>query len=303
MTVIEITLLGTSAAVPTIKRAHPAISILYKGKKEHSFLFDCGEGTQRQLMSAKINFMRISHIFITHWHADHFAGLLGLLETMGLEDRKKSLYIYAPEATRFVEMLLNIGYSTREFNIIPKDVEYDTNKEVVVLEKNEYKISAISVSHRIPSVAYAFIEKDRIKLDKDKLKSLNLPLKNKAYAKLKEKGFVTIRDKKIRLRDVSFIEKGKKVVYTGDTCFTKNLIKIAKNADILITDCTYFENVKNNKYHMTINDVIDLVEKACVKKAILTHISRRYQNTKELEMKINNKKITLGKDLMKIILK
>ncbi len=303
MTEVEVTLLGTSAAIPTFKRNHPAVSLIYRSKHEYSFLFDCGEGTQKQLMLAKINFMRISHIFITHWHADHFAGLLGLLETMGLEGRTAPLYIHAPEATRFLDMLLSLGYSTREFDVVARDVEFDTKKETIVLEEKEFKILSIPVKHRIPAVAYAFVEKDRIKLDKEKLKEKGLPLQSRAYKILKEKGVAKIKGKLIRLDDVSFIEKGKKIVYTGDTAYTSRLVKFSRNANLLIADCTYFEEVEDNRYHMTLQDVIKVVEEADVEKVVLTHISRRYQNEKELQKLLVDKRFILGRDLLKLKIK
>src|SRR3989338_3406587 len=103
MTQIDVTFLGTTAAVPTKYRNHASIYIRYQSESEFCYLFDCGEGTQRQIIMSDENFMRISDIFITHWHADHFAGLLGLMETMNLEKRTKPLNIYGPEADRFVE--------------------------------------------------------------------------------------------------------------------------------------------------------------------------------------------------------
>src|SRR3989339_1600504 len=107
----EITFLGTTAGIPTKWRNHASLYIRYQSENEFCMLFDCGEGTQKQIFSAGLNFMRIDNIFITHWHADHFAGLLGLLETMNLEKRTKPLYIYGPEADRFVETLLDLGYA------------------------------------------------------------------------------------------------------------------------------------------------------------------------------------------------
>src|SRR3972149_7694499 len=108
MTQIEVTFLGTTAGVPTPQGNHAAVYLRYQSENEFFYLFDCGEGTQRQIFSAGLNFMRISDIFISHWHADHFAGLLGLMQTMNLESRSKPLRVFGPEAEKFVSVLRSL---------------------------------------------------------------------------------------------------------------------------------------------------------------------------------------------------
>ena len=313
MTIVEITLLGTTASIPTSTRNHPAVYLRYVGRNEYYFLFDCGEGTQRQIFKAKLNFMRIDHIFITHWHADHFSGLFGLLETMSLEGRKRPLYIYGPEADKFVRTLLSLGYAKKQFDVIAKPVNYVGSSFEILFENEELKIGSIPVKHGVPAVAYAFIEKDRIKLDKKKLKELGLPVKGRMYKKLKERGEILYKGKKIKLEEVSFIEKGKKVVYSGDTKACTNLIKISKDADCLIIDSTFFEENPGDwlegRHHMNVEEAIRIGEKAGVKRLILTHISRRYPNEKELRKKLSEilrksslKNVEIGRDLMKIVI-
>ncbi|MCD6381771.1 MAG: ribonuclease Z [Candidatus Aenigmarchaeota archaeon] len=314
MTIARITILGTTASIPTKHRNHPAIYLHYIGKDEHFFLFDCGEGTQRQIFKAGLNFMRISSIFISHWHADHFAGLFGMIETMALENRKKPLYIFGPEADRFVPYILNLGYGKKPFNIITGSVSYTGSELETLLDTNEFTIYSIPVNHGIPAVAYAFMEKDKIKIDKEKLSSLGLPKKSKKYKILKEKGEIEINGKKIMLEDVSYVKKGIKIVYSGDTKACRNLIKIAKNADCLIIDSTFFEEKPadwlEGRHHMNVKEAIELGRKAKVKKLVLTHISRRYANEKELikvvkELTKNEKnmEVILARDLIEIKLK
>jgi len=302
MTQIEVTFLGTTAGIPTKKRNHPAIYLRYQSENEHCFLFDCGEGTQRQIFQTDLNFMRIRNIFITHWHADHFAGLLGLLETMSLEGREKPLTIYGPEAEKFVPILLELGYSTKNFKVLAKNVEFEGTRIQTVLEEDEYKITSIPVKHGIPAVAYAFVEKDRIKIDKIKARKLGLPERSRIYKIIKKRGFAIYKGKRINLDDIAKIERGKKVVYSGDTKPCANMIKLAKNADLLIHDSTYFEEI--NRKHATLDDVIEIAKKANVKKVILTHISRRYTNVKELNEKIADlPNFSIARDFQKIVLK
>jgi ribonuclease Z len=303
MTQIEVTLLGTTACVPTKARSHPAIFLRYQSENEYSYLFDCGEGAQRQMLFAGVNFMRINEIFITHWHADHFAGLLGLFETMNLEGRKETLTIFGPEAERFVEILMELGYSTKDYDIIGHDVNYEGTAVSRILDRDEFEILSIPVKHSIPAVAYAFHEKDRVKIDKEKAKRLGLPSKGLIYRELKSSGSADFKGKKIMLENISMVEKGKKVVYSGDTMPCRNMVKISQDADLLIHDSTRFEENYDGYRHSTLDDVVKLAGEAKVKQVILTHISRRYQDSDELKKMIENiPNFRIAKDMMKITL-
>jgi ribonuclease Z len=122
---IVVTFLGTVSGIPSRERNHPAIALEYFYYKKDTLLFDCGEGTQKRLMKAGISFMDVSKIFITHWHADHFAGLIPLLQTMNLEKRKSELSIFGPEASKFVQGILNLGYFGIRFPVKAVDVPFE----------------------------------------------------------------------------------------------------------------------------------------------------------------------------------
>ncbi len=302
MTKIEVTFLGTTASIPTKYRNHPAIFLRYQSEQEHVYLFDCGEGTQRQITmlgDPNVNFMRINDIFISHWHADHFAGLFGLLETMSLEGRTRDLRIFAPEAEEFVSLIDSFGYSSKPFRIIPVNVEHIGTKQQLLLQEEEYQIVGFPVDHGIPAVGYAFVEKDRINIDKEKAKAIGLPEKGPLYHKLKEKGEVVFKDKIIKLEDISLVEKGKKVVYSGDTRPCQNVINASLNADLLIHDSTYFEDLKRK--HTTFKDVLKIAKQANVQKLVLTHISRRYNDIRKLKEIVEKyPSVVLAKDFMQI---
>lgn len=306
MTQIEVTFLGTTAGVPTKTRNHASLHLLYRSEQEFPFLFDCGEGTQRQMFLAGVNFMRLNEIFISHWHADHYAGLLGLMETMNLERRSKDLRVFGPEADKFVYALDNLGYASKGFRLVAENVEFEETAVTVLLNAPEFQIVSIPAKHGIPAVSYAFIEKDRVKIDKEKAKKMGLPSQGKIFKTLKEKGSVSFRGRKVNLEDISFTEKGKKVVYSGDTMVHKNMEKLAKDADLLIHDSTFFEeDVFDKQYrHTTFEDVLKMADKAKVKQVILTHISRRYQNVQTMKEKIQeHKNAKIAKDFMKVVLK
>lgn len=300
MTKVEVTFLGTTAAVPTRDRNHAAIHIRYQSENEYACLWDCGEGTQRQIFSSGLNFMRIDDIFITHWHADHFAGLLGLVETMNLEDRNRPLTIWGPEAEKFVPMLMDIGYSTKDFDIVAKNVEFEGHETEKLVETPEFIVASIPMRHGIPAVAYAFMEKDRIKIDTAKAKALGLPPKGVIYKRIKDEGKATFKEKEIRLDDIACVEKGKRIVYTGDTMPNPNTIKIAEHADLLIHDSTFLDDMPGRK-HSTVDDVLGIAAAAKAKQLVLTHISRRYQDIQEIKDKLKNyPNVRIARDFMRI---
>lgn len=302
MTQIEVTFLGTTAGIPTPHRSQASIYVRYQSEHEYCCLFDCGEGTQRQIFASGLNFMRINDIFITHWHADHFAGLLGLMETMNLEKRTKPLTIFGPEADRFVDTLLDLGYASKKYDVVAMPVPFEGSEITKLLETDEFCICSIPAKHGIPAVAYAFVEKDRVKIDKTKAKDLGLPEKGPVFKKIKEKGSAAFHGKTIRLDDIALIEKGKKFVYSGDTMPCKNLVTISEGADVLAHDSTFFEEMEAK--HANVNEVLKIAQDASVKQLILTHISRRYQDLEEMKDKIKDfPNAKIAKDFMKIVIK
>lgn len=303
MTSIEVTLLGTTATIPTKYRNHPAVYLKYKGREESCLLFDCGEGTQRQIFIAGLNFMRLDNVFITHWHADHFAGLIGLSSTMNMEDRKRPLNVFGPEAEKFIEILSSLGYWQRGFQMKGIDVYHKGTEITKILDEEEYEVLSIPARHGIPAAAYCFKEKDRVKIDKEKASKLGLPPQGMIYKTLKEKGSAVFRGQKIDLSMLSSIEQGKSVVYTGDTLPSKNIIKLATNCDLLIHDCTYLDESEKTSRHSNIEEAISVAQEAKAKKLVLTHISRRYVDVKDVLEKLKERKdVVLAKDFMTIVL-
>jgi ribonuclease Z len=278
---IQITFLGTVSGIPSKERNHPAIALEYFGEEKETLLFDCGEGTQKQLMLSGISFMKINKIFISHWHADHFAGLIPLIQTMSLEKRKDELKIFGPEAEKFVSNILDLGYFGLRFPVEAMNVPFEGSKIEVVDESKEYQVLSIPVLHTIPSVAYCFQEKERWSVDIKKLKELGL--KSGAWLKkLKRLGKVEYREKEIKIEEIANVRPGLKVVYSGDTRPCENLLEISKGADLLIHDGTFLEE-EESKGHADVKQAAKIAKDANVKQLILTHISRRYTDPKELE--------------------
>jgi len=300
---IVITFLGTVSGIPSKERNHPAIALEYFGEKKDTLLFDCGEGTQLQLMKAGISFMKIDKIFITHWHADHFAGLIPLIQTMNLEKRRKELKIFAPEAEKFVSNILSLGYFGCRFPVKAINVPIEGDRISLIDETKEYQVYSIPVLHTVPTVAYCFKEKDRWKIDEKKLKELGL---RRGYwlRKLKKEGKATYRGKEVRIEDVGKIKKGLKIVYSGDTKPCDNIVKISMDADLLIHDATFLEE-QAGKAHADVKQAAKIAKKANVKQLVLTHISRRYTDASELEKEARKvfENTRVAYDFMRIKLK
>jgi len=297
---LEIVFLGTSSGIPTKRRNHAAI---WLRSDKDCMLWDCGEGTQRQLMSAKLSFMKINRIYITHWHADHWAGLLAMLLTMNLEKRKNDLHIYGPEAERFVGDILDLGYFGQGFRVIAHDVPYEGSEAASIFKTNEFEILSTPVKHTIPAVGYCFKERDRWNVNLKKAAKFGLK-QGPLIGKLKKFGAIELNGKTIKLADVADLRKGIKAVYSGDTKPCKNLDNLARDADVLIHDAT-FETERADKMHSGAREAAKTAKQAGVEKLILTHFSRRYVDVKPLleEARKVFKNTMVAEDFMKIVLK
>jgi len=298
---IKIIFLGTGNAVPTPKRNHTAILLSYKNE---NILFDCGEGTQRQFKFAKISPAKLTKIFLTHWHGDHTLGIPGLLQTLKMTGYSKTLEIYGPKGTKekieMFEKIYSKGYQGMKINFKVNEITSEK-----VFENSEFVIIAKPMSHHIPTLAYSFQIKDKLRIDKTKLKKLKLPnsplLKN-----LTEGKDITINNKKIKSSQITYLEKGRKITLILDTKLNSNTQKIAKNSDLLICESSFTkdeEPLAKEHYHLTAKQAATIAKKAKVKSLILVHLSQRYEhNTKPVlnEAKKTFKKVKIANDLDKI---
>jgi len=171
-------------------------------------------------------------------------------------------------------------------------------------ETDDYQILSIPVFHSVPSVAFCLKEKDKWNIDEDKLKKLSVK-RGPWLKKLKGTGKLEWKGKKIKIEDVGYVKEGLKVVYSGDTKPCKNIVKISKNADLLIHDGTFLEEDVGSKAHADVKEAAKLAKQAKVKQLILTHISRRYTDIKELEDEAKKvfKNSKVAYDFMKVKLK
>lgn len=296
---ITLNFLGTGNAVPTKLRNHTGILLTYK---DENMLFDCGEGMQRQFRYAQLSPTKITRLFITHRHGDHILGIPGLLQTLAMSDYTKTLKVYGPPGTKKLfslmeEMLLHIRIHLEVHEI----------KEGIVFENKDFKVEAKAMSHGIPCFAYAFILKEKVRLDKKKIQKLKLP-NSPLLGQLQAGQDIIHNGKKIKAKSVSYTEKGKKIAIILDTEMNPATIELAKDADLLITESTFAneeeERAKEYK-HLTAKQAATIAKKAKAKSLILTHISQRYEHSlhiieKEARKVFKNTQIV--KDLDTIVL-
>ena len=289
---IQLIFLGTSNAIPTAERNHPAIWLEWEKER---ILIDCGEGTQRQIKKAGLNPCKITKIFLTHLHGDHVLGLPGLLETLEMSEYARQLDIYGPKGTaRHIELLQQV-YG--KFNIAIKAHELPCG-----IETDDWKIESLPMDHGIPAWAFAFIIKERRRLDKAKIKKLKLP-NTPLLGEIQKGKDVVINGKKVKAKDLAYVQPSTKVAIIMDTKYNQNAIDLAKDADLIICEATYAEKEKEyaeNYKHLTASQAGTIAKKAKAKKLILTHIAQRYeQNLKYIENEAKKvfKNVRVVKDL------
>ncbi|MFT4297894.1 MAG: ribonuclease Z [Candidatus Woesearchaeota archaeon] len=280
---INLTLLGTSCMVPTKERNVSAFYLEYNGE---GILIDCGEGTQRQMNIANINRNKVRKILISHWHADHISGILGLLHTMSNNQDLKSIEIFGPKGSK--ENFSNLMKCTSigkisELNL--KVTEVIPSKLTRFYENDDYYLEAVALDHNLPALAYSFVEKDRRRIAVSKVKKAGLP-EGPLIGKLQQGKNIVFNGKKYDSDDLTYIVKGKKLSFVLDTSYTKNIIDIAKNADLLLCEATYLDKhlEKGEQYkHLTVKQAAQIAHSSNVLKLVMTHFSQRYKDMTELE--------------------
>jgi len=279
---IPITFLGTGQAIPTAKRNHTGILLSYKSE---NILVDCGEGIQRQFRIAKINPCSLTKILITHWHGDHVLGLPGLLQTLALNGYNKKLEVYVPKGTRrFSDLMFKLFVFRRKIN-------YNINEvEGKFFENSDFILEAEKMEHETPCLAYSFTEKEKLRINKEKLKKLEkMKIKGNLIGELSRGKDIMLNGKKIKSEDATYRQESRKIAIILDTGMNPNCEKIAKNSDLLICESTFMENSENGKklakeyHHLTAKQAGEIAKKSKVKRLILTHLSQRYEG-KEKKM-------------------
>ncbi len=276
---LTLTFLGTGAACPTIDRNVASLALVREGE---TLLFDCGEGTQRQIMRYGVSF-GFREIFFTHYHSDHLLGLTGLLRTMGLlnvmgdGERQESLTLYGPKgAERILSHALSVGIERTKF-----PVEIVELKVGDVLRRKEYDILTFETEHRADTLGYALVEHERLgRFHPDRARELGVP-EGPLWGRLHKGETVSLPDgRSVSPADLVGPDRpGRRVVLSGDTRPSPALTQVALGADLLVHEATFsHEEAERAREtgHSTAREAAEVAVAAGVRRLVLTHISPRY---------------------------
>ena len=278
---MNITFLGTSSGVPTLSRNVSSLALKLSQRAE-VWLFDCGEGTQHQLMKSNIKTSQIKKIFITHMHGDHVYGLPGLLATLGLSGNSKGIEIYGPYNLRdFVLSALKNSYCRISFPLKFTQVETFATDNKKLYEDSQLVVTCASLKHRLPAYGYRVSEKDKPgKFNIEKAKKLNIPA-GPIYSQLQSGEKVQLADGR-SFEGKEFLgepRKGESFVYCTDTIFSDSAVKLSNNVDLLVHESTFSEKDENMAYEKLHSTTIMAAKTALLsnaKKLVITHFSPRY---------------------------
>jgi ribonuclease Z len=279
---LSVRFLGTVASRPTVERGVSSLVIVREGE---TLMFDCGEGTQRQMMRYGISFA-LNDIFVTHWHHDHFLGLLGLLRTLALQGRTDALRIWGPRGgdrlLRQAELLGpdRLTYPVEVTELAPGDP----------IRRRDYHLMPYEVEHRgSRALGYALSESARRgRFNPELAKELGIP-EGPLWGRLHRGETVTTPDGRLVSPEtlVGPTRAGRTVVYTGDTRPTDATVEIARGADVLIHEATFGDEEAERAAetgHSTAREAAGIAARAGVRRLVLTHVSARYsRDTSELE--------------------
>jgi ribonuclease Z len=271
---LDLVFLGTSASMPTALRAPPGILVRRGGER---LLFDCAEGTQRQLQRSTVGLPDLEEIFLTHFHADHYLGLPGMLKTFALRGRDGvPLAVYGPPGLKELFSRLKPFLGRLPYPLTT--VELGPGEE---LERGEYRIETFALDHGVSAIGYAIVEHERPgRFDVDAADALGVP-PGPERGMLQAGEAVTLSDGRVITPDAVLgpARAGRKIVLSGDTAPSPAVAVAAHGADLLVHEATFSsEEVERARetLHSTAAEAAEVARLAEVRLLALTHLSTRY---------------------------
>ncbi|WP_431804923.1 ribonuclease Z [Halobacillus andaensis] len=278
--------LGTGSGVPSKERNVSSLVLRLLEKSGRTWVFDCGEATQHQILSTNIRPRKIEKIFITHLHGDHIYGLPGLLSSRSFQGGEAPVTVYGPTGLKdYIEVSLKVSGTRLKYPLYIEEVE-----EGFLFEDEAYEVKAIKLQHGLESYGYLIKEKDKLgELLPSRLTELGIQ-PGPIYQKIKEQETTTLDNGQVINREdvIGPPKKGKQIAILGDTRYLPNLKEKLKNVDLLVHEATFAgeeEAMAHDYFHSTVKQAARLALQSDVKELILTHISSRYHGeaVKQLE--------------------
>jgi ribonuclease Z len=279
--VIAVTILGNNSAVPSHNR-HPSAQVLQTA--EHLVLIDCGEGTQMQMNLYKIKKSRINHIFISHLHGDHYFGLIGLINSLALNNRLNDLHIYAPEKLKsIIEIQMDVTGQGLPFQLYFHSLE----KEKILFEDKKFSVESFKVNHRIECWGFLFREKKNLrKINLNQIKKYKVP---KSFYENLHRGEDYVNEKNELVKNEILtlaVEPPKSYAYCADTAFYEPIAEKIKGVNLVYHESTYLADLEKkaaDRFHSTSKQAATIAKIAGVKKLLLGHFSSMYDTLEKFE--------------------
>lgn len=272
---LSLTILGNNSAIAAFGR-NPTAQVLQT--QEENYLIDCGEGTQMQLAKYKIKKSKIKHIFISHMHGDHYFGLIGLLTSMGLQNRTQDLHLYGPPMLiEIINLQLKAADATLPYPLFFHPV----TEEKIIADTGLVMVRSIKVRHRIDCWGFVFTEiKNKRRIDSDRIKSYEIPAE--FYARLqKGEDYVTAKGTIIPNEEVTLPATApRSYAYCADTIYHEELAEKIKEVDLLYHETTYLKDLEERaaaRFHSTSVQAAQIALKANAGRLIIGHFSSKYE--------------------------
>jgi ribonuclease Z len=270
---LDLVFLGTSGSMPTAQRAPTAILLRRGGDR---LLFDCAEGTQRQLLRSNVGLIELREVFLTHYHADHYLGLPGMLKTFALRGRETPITIYGPPGLSEL-----FGALRRIFGRLTYPYELIELQPGEILERGDYRLATFPVNHGVSALGYAVVEDPRPgRFDVEAANALGIPA-GPERGTLQRGEAVTLTDGRVVAPEsvLGEVRFGRKVVVSADTAYSQDVVEAARGADVLVHEATFAEEERERAretLHSTAADAAQVAREAEVALLALTHLSNRY---------------------------
>lgn len=276
-----VTILGNNSAVPAFDR-HPTSQVVTLDG--NNYLVDCGEGTQIQMINYKIRRSKISHVFISHLHGDHYFGLIGLISSFGLLNHQQELHVFGPYPLKeIIELQLKVADTK-----LPFALHLHTIREAgVLVDTDNLKVECFRTNHRIECYGFSFAEKKQPrKLDPEKAREMEIPAA--FYDRLKDGEDYTRKDGTVIQNEAVTLPAapGRKYVYCADTKYDESLLQHIQDADLVYHETTYLDNLRERaelRFHSTTKQAATMALKGNAKRLLIGHFSSKYDTLEEFE--------------------